>query len=87
MLDEHKAEAQQTLDELLKEKLIPFKLNAAKLTYEAGECIVHFYDSRLPSVAVSWKKGQSFKALFRAALLDRVSRMSGPLKRQKQKPT
>jgi hypothetical protein len=69
--------AQQTLDELLNEDLIPFKLYARVVeAIGPGEYIVRFHDSRLRSVDVSWQVGESFKALVRTAILDRLSRMS-----------
>jgi hypothetical protein len=69
--------AQQTLDELLSEHLIPFKLSARMVeSMGQGEYIVRFHDSRLRSVDVSWQGGESFKALVRAAILGRLSRMS-----------
>jgi hypothetical protein len=74
-------EAEQALEGLLSERLIPFKLSARVVeSMGHGEYIVRFHDSRLRSVDVSWRAGQSFKTLVRAAVLDRVSRMSGPLK-------
>lgn len=73
-------EAQSVLDQLFKEHAIPFELMATKVeSVGANEYIVRFYDSRLRSVDVSWKKDQSFEDVFRVALLDRVSRLSGPL--------
>ena len=75
-----KLEAQQTLDDLLKDELIPFKLTAQKIeSDDSGQYVVRFYDSRLFSIAVAWEEGQSFKDIFRAAVVDRVKRMSGPL--------
>ncbi len=71
----HKAEAQQAIDELLSEHLIPFKLKANKVACEdPAEYTVWFFDSRLHSVIVPWNAGQSFKEKVRAAVLDRVSR-------------
>ena len=73
--------AQQTLDELFAESLIPFKLSAWAIeSLGSEEYIVRFHDSRLCSVDVSWHQGQSFKELVRVAVLDRVSRISGPLR-------
>jgi hypothetical protein len=72
---------QETLDELFSERLIPFELTAYKVNADGlGEYIVPFYDSRLRSVRFSWKEGASFKAAVRAAVLERVNKMSGPLK-------
>jgi hypothetical protein len=80
------AEAQQVLDELLNEKLIPFALNVGKITKGIGEYTIHFYDSRIHSARVSLTKGHSFKDLVRPAVLTRVQKMSGPLKSQPRKP-
>ena len=73
----HKAEAQKAIDELLSEHLIPFKLRAEKVASEdSAEYTIWFFDSRLHSVTVPWKAGQSFKEKVRAAVLDRVSRFN-----------
>jgi hypothetical protein len=62
-------EAQQALDELRKEGVLPFPLVAYKvLDGGLGDYIVHFYDSRLHSVTVQWHEGQSFKAKVRIAV-------------------
>ena len=83
MLEEQRAEAQQTLDELFTEQLIPFKLSAC-LVESIGreEYIVRFHDSRLRSVDVSWRQGERFKDNFRTVVLERVKRLSGPLHRK-----
>jgi hypothetical protein len=73
-------EAQQVLEELWAEKLIPFKLNAAKITKEVGQYTIHFYDSRIRTVSVPLTGRDSFKAMLKKAVLARVKRMSGPLK-------
>jgi len=76
---EMKIRAQETLDELFVESLIPFQLSAQQVeSLGMEEYIVRFHDSRLRSVDVSWKPGQTFKTIFRAAILSRVSRLSGP---------
>jgi hypothetical protein len=73
----HKAEAQQAIDELLSEHLLPFKLRANKVACEdPAQYTVWFFDSRLHSVIVPWNLGQSFKEKVRAAVLDRVSRFN-----------
>ena len=74
------AEVQQVLDELLAEKLIPFPLNVGKITKASAEYTIHFYDSRIHSARVLLTRGQSFRDLVRSAVLDRVEKMSGPLK-------
>ena len=74
-----KAEAQDVLDELLAESLIPFKLQAREVhPIGADELIIRFHDSRLRSIDISCKKGESFKAVFRVAMLERVARLGGP---------
>ena len=76
----HWAEAQQAVDELLSERLLPFKLRAESVESEdSAEYTIRFFDSRLHSVTVLWQMGQSFKGLVRAAILDRVSRFRAPL--------
>ncbi len=81
MLDQT-AEAQQILDELFREQLLPFKLSARQVESIGGEeYIVRFYEARLPSVDISWSAGQCFKGVFRTAILERVARLSGPFHR------
>jgi hypothetical protein len=75
------AEAQQVLDELWSEKLIPFKLNVGKITKASAEYTIHFYDSRIRTANVPLTKGHSFREMVRSAVLDRVAKMSGPLKK------
>lgn len=71
-----KLEAQQTLDELFAEKLIPFRLSARVVQLIGmDEYIVRFHDSRLFSVDVSWPPDQTFKTVFRAAMLGKVARL------------
>ncbi|MDQ5845161.1 MAG: hypothetical protein M3539_07680 [Acidobacteriota bacterium] len=66
--------AQQTLDELFAESLIPFKLSACVVdSLGSEEYIIRFHDSRLRSIDISWQRGQTFKAVFRAAILDRIA--------------
>ena len=78
-------EAQQVLDELLNEKLIPFALNVGKITKGIGEYTILFYDSRIHSARVPLTRGHSFRDLVRSAVLARVEKMSGPLKNQHKK--
>jgi hypothetical protein len=74
-----KAGAQQTLDELYAERLIPFALSARVIDWLGlEEYVVRFQDARLSSVDVSCPEGQSFKEMVRVAVLDRVSRMGYP---------
>jgi hypothetical protein len=78
--EQQKEEAQQVLDGLLDEGLLPFELSAQVIdAIGAEEYIVRFHDSRLRSLDISCRQGQSFKDAFRAAVLDRVKRLSGPL--------
>jgi hypothetical protein len=78
MLKDYKVEAQQILDELFSENLLPFKLSAREVkSIGATEYVVRFHDSRLHSVEVSCRQGQSFKDEFRSAVLERVKRLSG----------
>jgi hypothetical protein len=74
------AEAQQVLDELWSEKLLPFQLNVGKLTKASGMYIIHFHDSRIYTAHVPLTEGQSWKEMVRAAVLARVAKLSGPLK-------
>ena|SRR3989442_14297193 len=73
-----KLKVQETVDELFGQHLIPFKLTAYKVNPDGmGGYIVPFYDSRINSIRVSWKngesfKGESFKEVVRAAVLDAV---------------
>ena len=68
--------AQEMLDELFIESLIPFRLFARAVeSIGMEEYIVRFHDSRLHSVDVSWHRGQVFKTQFRAAILSRVERL------------
>ena len=80
-IEDMKLTAQETLDELYTDSLIPFELSA-RVVESIGleEYIVRFHDSRLRSVDVSWREGQSFKEVVRRAVLDRVSRLGGPLR-------
>jgi hypothetical protein len=81
MLEDQKTEAQQTLNELFDEHLIPFKLTAQKVeSVGVKDYIVLLNDSRLYSVDVVWPKGESFKDAFRVALLDVLERRSGRLR-------
>ena len=64
---------QETVADLFSEHLIPFKLTAYKVTVNGlGECDVLFYDSRLPSVKLSCKDGESLQEVVRAAVLYRL---------------
>ena len=74
---------QTTLDDLNRERLIPFKLTAHGVTADGpGNYVVPFYDSRIHSFEFSWTDGDelSFKDVVRSAVLKRVERMTGPPK-------
>ena len=80
MSEDKKAEAQQALDELFSENQLPFKLSARWVSFVGGEeYTVHFHDGRLSSLDLSWCRGERFKSVFRAAVVDRVTNLSGPL--------
>jgi len=68
---------QETLDLLLSERLIPFGLTAQKVIEDGpGEYTVPFHeDSRIHSFRFSWKDGDSFKEVLRAAVSDCERRM------------
>ena len=70
---------QATLDELLSEHLIPFRLIAHKVDEDGpGRYVVPFYDSRIHSFTFSWPDGEDpFKEVVRTAVLDRVKTMDG----------
>ena len=78
------AEAQQVLDELWAEKLIPFALTVGKITKAPAEYTLHFYDSRIRTARVVLTRGHSFREMVRSAVLARVAKMSGPLKKDSQ---
>lgn len=73
-----KLEAQAAIDDLRQKDKLPFELEARILTLEGSEVTIYFHDSRLRSITVTWEPGQSFKEIVRAALMDRVSGLSGP---------
>lgn len=75
-----KSKVQATLDELISEHLIPFKLTAHKVTSDGpGRYVIPLYDSRIHSFGFAWTDGgSSFKEVIRAAVLDRVKSMDGP---------
>ena len=69
------AEAQQVLDELWNEKLIPFALNVVKISKAPGEYTIHFFGSRIRTVRIARTRGRSsFGDLVRSAVLARVTR-------------
>lgn len=75
MLEDEKAKAQQTLDEIWAEHGIPFKLTAHKV--EVGEpnyYKVHFLDSRFPLVFFYQYPEESFCTAFRRVVECTVGR-------------
>ena len=82
MLDQQ-IEAQEALDDLFNERLLPFRLKAHKVRpIGMDEYVVYFYDSRLQSIDITWNEGESFKRIVREAVLERVSRSSSAVKRK-----
>ena len=79
MPEGQKANVQKVLNELWNERLIPFPLTVGKLTKENDEYTIHFHDSRISTAQFLVTEGHSFRDEVRAAVLDRVARMSGPL--------
>ena len=73
------AEAQQVLDELWNEELIPFPLSVGKVIKVSDEYTIHFHDARMRTVDVQADEDHSFKDAVRAAVLARVAKLSGPL--------
>ena len=80
-----KSEAQAALDELMQNHQLPFKLEARELRSEGPlQYTIRFYDSRLHSITVKLEPGESFKEAVRAAVLDRVSRLSGTVSKKEK---
>jgi len=80
MPDDQRVAAQQVVDELYRANLIPFRLfPGIVMSLASDEYTIRFYDSRLYSLDVTCHDGDDFKEVFRAAVLDRIDRMSGPL--------
>ncbi|HWN11129.1 MAG TPA: hypothetical protein VNO50_17960 [Pyrinomonadaceae bacterium] len=76
LIERLRSEAQSALDDLWTRKLIPFKLTVCKIDYLGfDEYILRFYDSRLRSVDVTWKTGDSFAERLRLVVLARMSRV------------
>ena len=75
-----RSKIQDTLDELMSENLIPFKLTAHAISADGlGKYVVPFYDSRIHSFMFSWpNESSSFHKVIRAAVLDRVRAIDGP---------
>ena len=80
MPDDQRVAAQQVVDELYRDNLIPFKLfPGIVMSLAHDEYTIRFYDSRLYSLVVAYHEGDDFKEVFRAAVLEKIDRMSGPL--------
>ena len=79
MQENQKAKAQEVVDQLWNEQLVPFALTIGKITQDLEECTIHFHDSRLRTVQLSLNEGKLFPEMVRAAVLERVAKMSGPL--------
>ena len=58
-----------------KEKLIPFALSVGKIAKNSGQ-----FDSRIRTARIPLLEHHSFRDMVRLAVLDRVTKMSGPLK-------
>jgi len=79
LLEKLRVEAQSVLDELWAKKLIPFELKVHRIdSLGCDEYIIRFDDSRLRSVDVSYRAGESFERLVRSAVLVRIKRIDGP---------
>jgi hypothetical protein len=79
MLEDQKANVQKVLDQLWNEQLVPFALSVGKITKDSDEYTIHFHNSRISTAQVSLSDGQPFTDGVRAAVLDCVAKMSGPL--------
>lgn len=75
-----RSKVQVTLDKLMSEHLLPFKLTAQEIRANGpGNYLVPFYDSRIYSFAFSWTgESSSLEEVVRAAVLERVKAMDGP---------
>ena len=71
-----KSEVQQVLDELWNEKLLPFAMTVGKITKEHDGYTLHFHDSRICTAYVPLIEGLSVREMVRAAVLDRVAKMT-----------
>lgn len=72
-------EAQEAVDELWAEKVIPFKLTAHEVEagHETGHYTVHFFDPRLQSLFIFWNpEKESFKAAVREVGVHTVGKRS-----------
>jgi hypothetical protein len=76
------SEAQEVLNQLWVEKLLPFELSVGKITQHSGHYTIHFHDSRMYTADVPLNQDQSWADMVRAAVLDRVAKLSGPLRKR-----
>lgn len=76
--DQLTIEAQETVDELWAEQVIPFKLTAYRVeAREPGHYTVHFSDTRLPLLFVYWNpEKESYKRAVREVVERTVGRRS-----------
>ncbi len=82
-LEKLRSEAQLALDDLWAKELIPFELKVRKIdSLGCDEYIIRFHESRLRSVDVSWKNGDSFADPVRDAVLACVARLDGAPRRK-----
>jgi hypothetical protein len=73
MLSKYKADAQQAVNYLFADHLIPFKLSAHKVTDEGScEYRIHFYDSRLHSIIINSGVTTPIEQQVKAAVLLRL---------------
>ncbi len=71
-----KSEVQQALDELWNEKLLPFAMTVGKITKENDGYTLHFHYSLICTACVPLIEGLSVRDMVRAAVLDRVAKMT-----------
>jgi hypothetical protein len=82
MLSKYQVSAQEVLDQLFQDALIPFKLEAHKVTDEGSqEYRIHFYDSRIHSVVVDASSTMPIKQQISAAVLLRLKIRAGEFSR------
>jgi hypothetical protein len=83
MLEEYEAVAQQVVNELYRDNQIPFRLfPGIVICLAPDDYTIRFFDSRLYSLDVTCHEEESFKEVFRAAVLERVDRMTGTLNKK-----
>lgn len=73
MLSKYQVSAQEVLDQLFQDDLIPFRLEAHKVTDEGSrEYRIHFYDSRIHSIVVDARSTTLITQQISAAVLLRM---------------